>query len=185
MLRRGVLEIADKYIQYFLLSDGARRQAVDVNTGQPTAHNATSFHIYNDDFAGLGLLAAYKETKNEKYLDASTRQGRWLAARTEESGRLGGISSAPATAMVHFLAHRKITGTTEFDEPMRRYAHYLMSQQVTKIARSDFAGGICGQSHVNAADESGQYIDGRTTSYAICALLGFANPNERMFLDVE
>jgi hypothetical protein len=34
-------------------------------------------------------------------------------------------------------------------------------------------------------DESGHYIDGRTTSYAICALLGFADPAARILLEVD
>jgi len=45
--------------------------------------------------------------------------------------------------------------------------------------------GIRGQSHVNSHDESGHYIDGRTTSYAICALLGFADPAARILLEVD
>lgn len=184
ILRRGVIEIMDSFVKHVLRPDGSRQQAIDTATGRPVAANEKSFHVYNDDFAGLGLLAAYKETGDKKYLEASERQARWLAGKTEDSGRLGGVSSAPATALVHFLAHRKLTGTSEFDETMRRFVQYLLGRQITTLARADLHGGLTGQSHHDSYDETGQYIDARTTSYAICGLLGFADPATQIFLDV-
>jgi hypothetical protein len=78
-----------------------------------------------------------------------------------------------------------MTGLMEFDEPTRRFVAYLLRQQVVDATSSKFHGGIRGQSHVRANDESGQYIDGRTTSYAICGLLGFADPSAKVLLEVE
>jgi len=184
-LDRGVVELADKFIKYFMLPDGSRNQSIDLKTGKPTGDAAKSFHIYNDDFAGISLLAAYKETQDKKYLDASLLMARWLAAKTEKNGRLGGVNSAPATALVHFLSLKKMTGTAEFDDAMRRYTAFLLRQQVVDLNNADFYGGIRGQSHVRPNDESGQYLDGRVTSYAVNGLLGFANPSAKILLEVE
>jgi uncharacterized protein YyaL (SSP411 family) len=183
-LQRGVIEIADRFMTYFLQPDGSRFQTVSPD-GQRTPVGDASFHRYNDDFAGISLLAAYRETRDEKYLEASLRLARWLVGQTEPNGRLGGVSSAPATAMIHMLALRKMTGSHEFDEVMARYVAYLLRYQVLEATSAEFHGGIRGQSHVNSHDESGHYIDGRTTSYAICALLGFADPSARILLEVE
>ena len=185
LLERGTIEVADKFIRYFLKPDGSRQQSISLATGEPTEHAKNSFHRYNDDFAGLSLLAAYQETKNQKYLDASLLMARWLAARTEPSGRLGGVHDASATALVHFLAIKKMTGTGEFDEPMRRFVKFLLRQQVVDLPSAEFHGGIRGQSHVRGADETGQYLDARVTSYAVCGLFGFADPSARMHLEVE
>lgn len=183
-LQRGVIEIADRFITYFLQPDGSRVQSVSPN-GQPTPVAAGSFHQYNDDFAGISLLAAYRETREEKYLEASLRMARWLVGKTEPNGRLGGVSSAPATALIHMLGLRKMTGVHEFDDAMARYVAYLLRYQVIETASAEIHGGIRGQSHISSIDESGHYIDGRTTSYAICALLGFADPAARILLEVE
>jgi hypothetical protein len=182
---RGVIDIADMFIKYFLNKDGSRIQAVMCADGGPTEQSRNSFHRYNDDFAGISLLAAYKETKNKKYLSAALRMARWFKKETEKDGRLGGVNDAPATALVFFDGLKRMTRTTEFDATTERYIKFLLYWQVRDLYSADFHGGIRGQSHVRPADETGQYLDGRVTSYAVNGLLGWANPRSRMMLEVE
>ncbi|MFH1708414.1 MAG: hypothetical protein ABIF71_10945 [Planctomycetota bacterium] len=68
---------------------------------------------------------------------------------------------------------------------MKRWVHWLLRWQVTDIASAEFNGGIRGQSHARAKDESCRYIDARITSYSVNGLLGWAVPKSRMLLEVE
>jgi uncharacterized protein YyaL (SSP411 family) len=182
---RGVIDIADMFIKYFLNRDGSRAQAVMCRDGGPTEQNRNSFHRFNDDFAGISLLAAYQETKDKKYLAAALRMARWLKKETEKDGRLGGVNSAPATTLVFFDGLKRMTRTAEFDSTMAKYVSVLLYWQVRDLYHGEFLGGIRGQSHIRVNDETGQYLDSRATSYAVNGLLGWANPRGRMLLEVE
>ena len=91
--------------------------------------------VFNSGMIIDGLVRAYRETKEDKYLESAQRAGRWIRGQQEASGVWGagnylGMKRTYDTKVCEYLCEiDKAAGTTEFTECVRKNLQWVYRHQ--------------------------------------------------------
>jgi len=176
-LAKGLLPLADGCIERFMNPDGSFNRYYLFDEQRWDDYGA-GMHAFNDDFSCTALLAAWKATGEEQYLDYARRFAKWLLGKQNPDGSYGTAPAAAATAILLFDQLDAIRPEPELAASARRAAGWLLANQVTGEYDVNLHGGITDE------DFTGDYLGARTTSYAISALLKLENRANPVFFSV-
>ncbi|PKO16760.1 hypothetical protein CVU37_10425 [candidate division BRC1 bacterium HGW-BRC1-1] len=181
-LDRGVRFIADHLLMRFLGADGKFKVLYDPALGKyrdddDTAHSMVGYkrmHMFNDDFACIGLLGAYCYYGDPIYLERAEAHARWLMSEQREDGGFGtpAVPVASATAPILLLDLFKLTGKTEYHDAAHRAGQHLMTMQYVNEDDPKGSGGFFGLDDAKYdGNDVRQVLNIRDGGYALLALL--------------
>jgi len=170
--------LCEHYVERFLREDGSIRTVLDPESGEDlTDHDIpvfpTHFHRvfqYNDDFASLSLLKAYRALQDARFLEGAERFLRRLAAGQNADGSLGDPPkvSACGTAILEWSDLDEIKGGNAHARQIRKAADFLLTCQEKQTQDGHLLGGIYGLG-LRGETIQRETINCRATLYAILA----------------
>ncbi len=182
------LPVLDTFIRRFMLTDGSLVVHVDLSDTGHDLDNVVGMaghedhrHRYNDDFASLALMKAYRLTGNDKYLAAARKYLDWAADIQNQDGSFGDpvIKSASATLALEMLEMDKLLEQPVYEQNIEKAIAHLLTLQMKNPADPEQNGGFWGLSPWVKLPFSS--LMGRITGYAIAALLKYEGERDYDF----
>lgn len=181
-LERGLRFIADYLMMRFLGEDGRFKVLWDPKTqtykdDEDSSHSMVGYkrmHMFNDDFACIGLLGAYCYYGDQKYLHRAEAHARWLMSEQREDGGFGrpSVPVASATAPILLLDLYKLTGKREYFDAAHRAGKHLLTMQYVNEDDPLGHGGFFGlDDHSYDGNDVQKVLNIRDGAYALLALL--------------
>ncbi len=174
---RGIRYLADYFVEHFIDENGRVHVVRDRETGeyrtddnpQYPAHWVT-MHEYNDDFATIGLLGAWLRYGDDVYLDRVRAFADRMIDHQNPAGSFHDpyVPPASATVPILLLDLYRLTGERKYFDAAHRAGEHLLTLQETESDDGKARGGFHGYS--GKKPDSREYINLRTTSYALIAL---------------
>lgn len=195
-LEEGLRYLADGYLTRFLRSGGSLKVLYDNkrkiyddldSLGLGELQDWLIMHYYNDDFAALSLLAAYKVFGKDKYLEGAKRFGEFLIARQNDDGSMGNpvVGCASATTVILMKELYDITREEKYLAAAIKSALHLLTLQEKEVVDSRTYGGFYGMAVGIKLTDKRIAINARITHYAIIALLSLAGFKGKSFYSVS
>lgn len=177
----AILGMLDWVLERAMEPDGA----IKIHDGTHVGHHAVQQGplkdcFTNDDGVGIGLIAAYRATGQEKYREAVERNGRWWLGM---KGFPDTYASIPA-GLLFLVEMARFTGDKAYIEKAFPYIDRVLSMQNHDSQNPRLNGGFKGQDIIGDRDRAllkcdpKDCISHRTTIYAMMALAKVAAEKE-------
>ena len=166
--------IVDNLIETFLESDGrlVLKSKDPINRHAPVAGDPT---VYNDDGAGIAILAVWKATGKRRYLDAAVAMGDWWLA--QDMTALPPLFALLPCLTIFLADLARATCDARYTQFIETFADRLFKLQVTRDARPVVDGAFQGEDMADdyrPGSSPDQYVCLRATSYGLIALAKLA-----------
>ncbi|GEM_PF-606077 len=168
------LPALDTFIDKFMLEDGSLVVLRDLDKKLDVvglAGQEQHRHRYNDDFASLALIKAYKVTGDDRYRDAARRYLDWAASVQNRDGSFGDppVKAASATLPIEMLDMQTVLGRPVYADAIDRAVEHLLALQVRNHRSDKVRGAFWCLSPWVALPRTVVHL--RTSSYAMAVLL--------------
>lgn len=168
--REVMQQLADKYIEYFISEDGSLGVEFDPGTKQKSLSEEETpwgdMHRFNDDFGALALLAMYRVSGDDKYLDAVTAYMDWVMSVQHPEGGFGKYSHAVSScvAALNLLNIFLTTRKDNYKNSAFKAIEHLEKFVVIAPENPAIHGGIRG---MNVCDVAEDVLSLRVSMYAM------------------
>ncbi|AQQ70021.1 hypothetical protein SMSP2_00358 [Limihaloglobus sulfuriphilus] len=194
--KQAGLQIMDFYNKYHLSETGDVTIVVDIETRKQLKGHIEApqysplgwevMHEYNDDFGALANLAAYRQTRNQDYLNNAERFLKKMISSQREDGGFGpkdySVPSAGGSVLLELMAARELGLTVGSSDNLDRALDYILDLQITD-PQSPARGAFRGFDHNY---QISGFANTRTATYAIMGLLRYAGAADPFyFFDSE
>lgn len=176
-LEQGVMPFADRILERYVRADGALAEEATAEAVYQVHHVTRTGKLagvlVNDDGLGVALLAAYAVTGSPRYRDAAVGAADfWVRA----AGNPDRLAAYPAITL--FLADvYRLTRDRKYLPLLEAYARETMALQYVALDDPLLHGCLVGEDLAACYDKRSRprdYVDLRTTSYALIALAKLA-----------
>jgi uncharacterized protein YyaL (SSP411 family) len=177
-LTQALVPLMSFYVDRFRREDGSFFGGYDL--AKRSWHESDYGHRHNDDFAGLALLAAYKATRQKRFLSAAQAWAEFLLGAMTADGGFDDIRKTSAAAMSAIFLHElnKIAPRRSYIPAMRKLGRFLIDWQ-SELPNVKAYGGVYGE------DDRKDYVSTRVTAYAIGAWLKLAGKADDLVYSVR